>query len=546
MIEAPVANITVIHPDRESIQYALTPKTYVLGRAADCDVPIRDKFLSRRHAEISYDSGAWRLRDCGSSNGTFLNGDRVASDQPLTAGDRITLGDSEVIFNGAQSKNSDIAVEDSAQLTNISLLFRDAVADDTHDRRDPNRLKILNALALELLEDRPMKDLFEFIVERVYNLLSPSRAALAILAADKQSFETVTVRRSGTEAEGQQLTISRTLLAEVVEGRRVVSFLDVAENEKLQKAHSIIGQSIRSALCAPLIVGESVVGVLYLDYLLARSNITEEEVRLVAQVARIAAMKLETTLLREASIAKQRMEEELKTAFVVQSRLLPEAPPVVAGYEFAGWNKPCQTVSGDYYDFVVREDGRIFFIIADVSGKGITAALVMAGLATAFEIFTRTSESAAQLVRDLNLTLTPKTSPSKFVTLFAAILDPATGDIQYANAGHVPPLFVGKSGVKALNQTDLVVGLFAHAAYRNQTVRLEPGESLLLFTDGVTECESPDGEELGGQGVLDFAESLFGDSATTILLKLDTLIGDYACHRPFGDDVTVMALSRNP
>jgi len=542
---ATTASITLTPPNAVPVNHTLTTGTHTLGRGASCSFPIKDRFLSRHHAEITLVSDRWVLKDCGSANGTFVNGERVQREVPLSPGDRITLGDTEVAFHGSSSPVSDLSVHDSAPLTNISILFQQAVADDTQGYRKNDRLQILNALALELLEDRPLTELFDFIVERVHRLLRPSRTAIAILSEDKQSFVSVTVHKSNSD-ETSQLTISRTLMREVVDGRRVVSFVDIAENEKFQSAQSIIGQSIRSALCAPLIVGETVVGVLYLDYLLGRSNIAEEEVRLVAQVARIAAMKLETTKLREEALTKHKMEAELRTAYVVQSRLLPSAPPLVEGYEFASLSRPCNTVSGDYYDFVVRPDGRVYFVIADVSGKGITAALVMAGLATAFGIFTRSNPTAAELVRDINLTLAPKTAPSKFVTLFAGILDPASGEVQFANAGHVPPLHVTSDGVRQLAVTDMVVGLFTAASYRNQTFQLAPGEALLLFTDGVTECENAVGEELGGGGVVEFATPLLGKSAPSIILGLNSLVMNFAGLTPQGDDVTLVALSRHP
>src|SRR6202011_5739463 len=132
---------------------------------------------------------------------------------------------------------------------------------------------------------------------------------------------------------------------------------------------------------APLLIGNNVVGVLYVDYKLnQRQIISEEDVRLGAHIARGAGIKLEATRLREESIQKRLMDEELKTASTIQQRLLAPPPKNIPGYSFAGWNRPCRTVSGDYYDFVVRPDKRVYFVIADVSGKGVTAGLMMAGL----------------------------------------------------------------------------------------------------------------------------------------------------------------------
>ena len=152
---------------------------------------------------------------------------------------------------------------------------------------------------------------------------------------------------------------------------------------------TIVSQGIHSVLCAPLIINSVVAGVLYVDYQFTQKGISEEEVRLVAQIAQFAAMKLETTRLREDALQKRLMEEELKTAYTVQKGLLPQNPPMIDGYSFHGIHRPCRTVSGDYYDFVVRPEGSVYFVIADVSGKGITAALLMAGLQAAFRIFAK-------------------------------------------------------------------------------------------------------------------------------------------------------------
>src|SRR5213075_2935440 len=146
------------------------------------------------------------------------------------------------------------------------------------------------------------------------------------------------------------------------------------------------------------------------------------------------------------------------TAYKIQSRLLPTSLPHLDSYVFAGSNRPCKTVSGDYYDIVVRPNGRIYFVIADVSGKGITAALVMSSVATAFQIFTRNDPKPSELLREINATMAPKASPNKFVTAVAGVLDPSTGTIDLANAGHVAPLVVGRNGVQALRTTDIVVG----------------------------------------------------------------------------------------
>ncbi|MDQ3282369.1 MAG: SpoIIE family protein phosphatase [Acidobacteriota bacterium] len=533
--------LTVTQPSLAPMKVEARGPLVTLGRATECTIPIKDRYLSRRHAEIAYDDDAWIVRDLGSVNGTLLNGARLDGSAPLRAGDRITLGDTEIVFDGEDvtqpvSQSQLIALDSDSHAKNLAIPLRDAV-------RDTTRTNFLSLLAMQFIEDRSMGELFDFILDRVVEVMQPSRAALALLAADGQSFSNVLLRRSDP-SDSTDLYISRTLLGEVIDGRNVVSFVDAAMDEKLARAESIIAQDIRSAVCAPLMVGEEVLGVLYLDFFANRGAVTHDDVHLLAQIARFAAVKLETTRLREEAHAKAKLEEELRTAYVIQSRLLPAQLPSIEGYAFAGANKPCRTVSGDYYDVIVRPDGRIYFIMADVSGKGITAALVMSSVATAFTIFTRTDPSPAELMRELNTTLAPKTAPTKFVTMVVGVLDPKTGTIEFANGGHVAPLVISKRGVEQLTSTDMVVGLFAAAKYRNQSVTLEAGDSLVLFTDGVTEAENESEEQLGLAPVAQLVSTLHGTPAPEVLATIESHVQSFVGTAAAADDVTMMALTR--
>ena len=529
---------TVYQPGLSPQQVTLPAENITLGRASDCTIPIKDRFLSRRHAEILNERGTWYVRDCGSVNGTMLNGVKLVETTLLHPGDRIALGDSEVVFHSDETTSQFIAIETDSHATNLAISV-----DDDEKERSSEKTQIVSTLALEFLADRPMSELFDFILDRVVFLLRPTRAAIALLGDDRVSFANVKLRRLDA-TESNDLTISRTLLRDVVDGRKVVSYFDTDQNDKFARAQSIIAQRIRSAVCAPLLVADAVLGVLYIDFTSARGVIVEDDVRLLAQIARFAAVTLERTRLREEAFAKAKIDEELRTAYKIQQRLLPETLPEIEGYQFAGANRPCKTVSGDYYDVVVRPDGRIYFVIADVSGKGITAALVMSSVATAFAIFTRNDPTPADLLRDINAILAPKTSPSKFVTMVAGVLDPATGIVSFANAGHVPPLVVSQGGVEAMRSTDIVVGILPNAQYRNQTLTLTPGDSLVLFTDGVTEAENIAEEQLGLDPISEMLLSMHCSEAPAILMKIDTYVHDYIGDVPAGDDVTMLAVTR--
>lgn len=538
----PRAEVTVYSPLFSPFRQPLMGTPVSIGRASECVIPIKDRYLSRKHAEIIPVNGKWTLKDLGSANGTYLNGTRVERDQVLRPGDRIRLGDTEIVFEATPEHNTDkLAVHDSVASATIAIPVHEI---DPVENQDVARLQTLTLLARELIEDRPMEELFGFIVDRVMEHLSPSRAAIALLNSDGKSFAKVEVRRQD-ESDASELTISHTLLTEMVEEKKALAFMDVSVDEKLSRAQSIIMQGIHSILCAPMIIGNAVVGVLYVDYLFTQRSISEDDVRLVAQIARFAAIKLETTRLREDAIQKRIMDEELKTASSIQRRLLPDAPKGIDGYTFVGLNQPCRTVSGDYYDFVIRPDGRIYFAIGDVSGKGVTAGLMMSGLQVAFRIFSKNDPDPATLVTQLNTTLRENLPRSKFVTLFLGRLDTHSGTIEYVNAGHTPPLWLRNGDVHELTESDLLLGVIPSAQFSNRTLTLQPGDSLILYTDGVTEARGADDHDLGSATIAKALAPLHGQKADVIAQNVnDTVLAHVGDAENLDDDVTLLVVTR--
>ncbi|HET7433088.1 MAG TPA: SpoIIE family protein phosphatase [Thermoanaerobaculia bacterium] len=538
----PRAEVTVYSPLFSPSRHPLQGEAVSIGRASDCAIPIKDRYLSRKHAEIVSVGGAWVLKDLGSANGTYLNGARVERDEHLRPGDRIRLGDTEIVFETTE-RNTDrfMAIAETTANPTIAIPIQEIDRPDAHDI---SRLQTLTQLARELIEDRPMEELFGYIVDRIMEHLHPSRAAIALLGPDGKSFAKVEVRRQDKN-DASELTISHTLLADMIEEKKALAFIDVSVDEKLSRAQSIIMQGIHSILCAPLTIGQSVVGVLYVDFLFTQRAISEEDVRLVAHIARFAAIKLETTRLREEAIQKRIMDEELRTASMIQRRLLPPAPDGIDGYTFVGRNQPCRTVSGDYYDFIIRPDGRIYFVIGDVSGKGVTAGLMMAGLQVAFRIFSKADPDPATLVTQLNVALRENLPRSKFVTLFLGRLDTNTGTIEYVNAGHTPPLWLRKDSVDELVDSDLLLGVIQEAQFANRTLQLQPGDSLVLYTDGVTEARNESDNDLGSTSIGEALRPLHGAHAEAIADSVnDTVLAHVGDAENLDDDVTLLVVSR--
>jgi phosphoserine phosphatase RsbU/P len=515
-----------------------------LGRSADCTFKITDNFLSRKHAELVSREGIWYLRDCGSANGTYVNGVRIAGEAEVRAGDCIRLGDSELRIGEHPSPAgmNRISPDSATHLTQIA----DLVLDQRQVTESAERTVIIHRLVIELLGEKTMSELFEIIVDHVMEAMAPSRAAIALLGKDDDSLE-IAQFRAKDHSEMQRLTISRTLLAQIIGQRKVLSYTDVDLNESLAAAQSIAMQSIRSALCAPLLVDDRVLGVLYLDYQFTGRVITEADAQLAAQIARVAAIKLESTRLRESALEKERMDESLRVARAIQMRMLPQEFPVrteASPFEIAAAIRPATQVGGDFYDFFQTDDHQLYLCIGDVSGKGMPAALLMAVTRALFRSMILQGKGPAEIMTAVNRQLAQESDPEMFVTAFCAVLDLATGEMRYANGGHNPPLLIGSDATVQPLPTvpGLVLGFNQEFRFIEQVQTMAPGDVLYLDTDGIAEAANPAGELFTvsrlRRALEENATLETAGIVSTILASVEAFVDG----APQSDDLTLMAI----
>jgi sigma-B regulation protein RsbU (phosphoserine phosphatase) len=239
-------------------------------------------------------------------------------------------------------------------------------------------------------------------------------------------------------------------------------------------------------------------------------------------------------------------EQDLQRALEIQRALLPKNIPQVGGFEIAGAWQPARVVGGDYYDVLTLSGSRLGICIADVVGKGVSAALLMANLQAAVHAFAQDAPSPAWLCSRVNAVLCSNIAEGKFVTFFYGILDAATRQFEFCNAGHMPPLLINDSGsLRVLAAGGLVLGMFRDAEYANATFGLAPGDRLLLFTDGITEAFSPAGEEYGEERLAMAALEHRRLSAQELNQRLLAEVGDF-CKGQFHDDATLVVIVANP
>ena len=521
-----------------------------IGRSRESDIFLPDQWLSRHHAAIEQREGAFWVGDLNSKNGTLLNGEPVRDWRRLRPGDVITLGEHTLTFcaDGGAEEDEDREPEGTRvfSVRELSAINTKPAIDPGELQRQNRVLAILSKAASELVIHQPLDRLFDTILNLLLEAVAAERGAILLLEGQPA----VPAIKASRSRQGEPLTrISRSIARRAIDEKVSLLLPNVLEDARFKSEDSILASGIRTAMCAPLWFAspeqgrDAVIGLVYVDSLQHAHSFTEDDLRVLTALANVAAAKIENVRLLEESMEKRRMEEDMRMAAEIQTGLLPRQAPRVDGWELAGCNRPCRTVGGDYYDFAV-EDGRLLVALGDVSGKGTGAALLMTVLRAAVRAhWTETVLSDA--VARINRTVCQNVPQSKYVTFFLAALDPATGRLAYVNAGHNPPLLVRAAGkVDRLEDGGLVLGMFENVTYAGGTVEMRPGDSLVVYSDGVTETWSPEGAEYGEESLTALAVRSRGLGAPALLDTILREIERFEAGARASDDRTLVVLKR--
>jgi sigma-B regulation protein RsbU (phosphoserine phosphatase) len=269
--------------------------------------------------------------------------------------------------------------------------------------------------------------------------------------------------------------------------------------------------------------------------------------RTLELLANQAAIALENAELHRESLEKERLEREIELASEIQRRILPKGVPEVAGFELVGWNRPARHIGGDYFDFFPLEGGaRLGVVVGDVSGKGVPAALLVSTLHSSLRLLSERMSICPELFVRLNRHILDSSASNKFITLFVADVDPTTGELVYLNAGHNPALLLRAGGEAArLGPGGLPLGLMPGVSYRGERLRLEPGDLLCLYSDGITEASSGTDEEFGVERLASLLEAQRDRPLGEVLAGIESAVSGFAAGQPQADDQTVVLLRRN-
>jgi phosphoserine phosphatase RsbU/P len=543
-------DLIIDSPGSASVRVHLEHDRYRLGRSSTNDLAFPgDQKLSREHLVFERSGEGWTVRDVGSRNGTQLNGAWLTEPQRLSHGDQITAGHLSICYDikgeFTRAKPNEIKFVEqglTCAVPTVSLDLKSALQISTDLAGRPTlahaHLGALVRAGRELARHGALEKLFELVLD-----LS--------LAAVKASRGVVMAYEGGgglksRAMRGEGLRISTGVRDLVMNEGKSVLISDVRLDQNFGARESILLQEIRSILAVPLQTEERVIGLLYLDSPHLVREFTPEDLNLVTVMANIAAIRIEHARLVEQEEARKMLARDLERAAEIQRRLLPSQAPDIPGFDLAGYNAPCRTVGGDYYDFLPYPDGRVAVLIGDVSGKGLGAALLMSNLqACAHVLFEDPSPLDTQVVR-LNRSIAANFPGNAFITLFAAVLDPATGELVYCNAGHNAPLLIhANEEVELLGATGVPLGILQTARYEQRTCRLAPGDVLVLFSDGVTEACAPDqDEEFGEERLINTVRQKRNHSATHVIEAIEAERQSFTGGAPAADDITLVVVRR--
>ncbi len=537
----------------DPFDHPLEEDSLVLGRASSADLVLEDRFLSRHHSRIYREGDQVLIEDLGSRNGTLLNGHPVAVPTPLHPGDVVKISGSVISVLAASGHaqrvpSGDLGFGEHTIFRSASGLLASAqgsaVSGEDELRRYAERLNLVNEVHRALGQSMELDELLELILERVFDHLGPEQGAI-YLRQDDGELERA-AHRAVSGIGGGPAFYSRSLVHEVTEKGVAALVFDVENDERFAAAQSILATGIRSLIAAPLLDDKGTLGMIVLSSRAGVRQFSEDDMELLVSLASIAALRLRNVALLEEAAERKRLEKELALGRRIQVALLPDKLPNIPGYALHAGNIPSRGVSGDYYQVLERAEGReCVLMVADVSGKGIAASLLTASLEALSAVPIEDGLPPEQICERLSGLLFHRTPPEKYATAFLGILEPETGALRYTNAGHNPGLVVRATGeTEVLGPTGTPIGLIPDIPYDAGTTSLEPGDILLLYTDGITEPTDPDDEEYGLDRLTTVCVRHRDAELPALAVAIGNDLEDFVRGEPFPDDRTLVIVRR--
>jgi phosphoserine phosphatase RsbU/P len=532
-------------PDGQTKTVPLNGRLTV-GRSTAAEISFpEDGGLSRQHFAFEPDGENWTVQDLGSKNGTFVNNIPLKAKLALKPGDRVTAGHliivfspdgrtlepGVVVFEGEEEKSSSTTVTTSLEgALNQTIVLEKAGA------KASAPMQALIRAGQVLSENKPLVELFPVILDLAIQAVNAQRGVLLILEGD-----TLVPRAH----KGDGFRISTGVRDRVIKGKASILVRDAQLDEAFRSRMSIVEQKVHTMMAVPLQTKDRIIGLIYLDSPFILREFTRDDLSLLTVMANVAAIRIENARLAEVEEAERIMARDLTQAAEIQRGVLPSGAPHLVGVDLAGYNAPCRTVGGDYYDFFPYADGRVGLALGDVSGKGMPASLMMMALHARVHVLAEDPGNIGGFMSRLNKATCENCPNNRFVTFFFCVVNTATGQTVFANAGHNPPIVLRASGAtELLEDGGPPLGIIAIAPYAEQCLNLAHGDLLVLYSDGVTEATNANYDEFGEERFIEVLGRNRSQSAEVIVEAVTNALTEFAAGAPPADDITLVVAKR--
>jgi len=555
-----MANLSILNGQRSGETFELLSTQIQLGRDSFCDVVLPTRSVSRQHARILREPDGFYIEDLNSLNGTYINGRRITRRTRLTDRDQIRLFDVLLEFHaGAVPPDAAASARRQAAGTGEETLTapRPTTIVDSLDASDDSRLdvgaqmklravlEITRNLGQSLAVDVFLKNILDTLFQ-----IFPQAARGYILLAEPDGRLTPRAVKLDRGDGNESLTlgpISQSVAQRVMmEGKAILS--TDAKAGDADRGSSVLEEPVSSMISAPLMgPSQKPLGLIHIDTSDPDRQFSAEDLDVLASAAAVAGHAVEHARLHETAMKLDRRERELAMAQHVQLHFLPQQPPDLPGYRFYSYYRAAEDVGGDYFGYIPMADGRLAIALADVSGKGVSAALLMARLCAEVRYCLAVTQTPVEAIARLNREFSGPTLGDMFITFLMGVLDPRDNTLTLVNAGHMPPLFRRrKSGaVEPLGvvESGPPLGYEADQVYAACSVALEPEDVIVMYTDGISEATNPKGVFYGTKGV----EKLLARGARDVETLGRQLLCDveqFTRGSPQSDDICLLCFAR--
>lgn len=527
----------------------------LVGRSPECGLVLPGPMVSRQHARIRRGRSGATIEDLGSVNGTYINGARIAGRCPLVAGDQLQIDEFHlrVITVPASDPGmswpedlsppqNDLSSEGLSRSTAIlELKAVDRAGTRQEEPHAQHKLDAIFELTRATEDSLKLEDLLPRILDAAFRIFPDAHRGWILMsaAAGAPLVPAVGRTRDGRAAGNLPTTIDAELEEQVLRQRQAVLGQDSDPEQDTGN------ESLRSSTMVAPLGGRTNQsrGLIYLTADASSNGFSSRDLDVLASVAILAGQLVEYARLHQIQLAVRSREHDLLVARDLQRHLLPLQPPSVPGFEFDQFYDPAGQVGGDYFGYVPLADGRIVVAVGDVSGKGVSAALLMARLCSEVNYCFAMSETADEGIGRLNRSLSQSVLHGRFITFVACVLDPATAEMTVVNAGHIPPLIFshGKSQVEQISPDNSgpPLGLRPEWEYTAVRHQLQPGDTVLALTDGLSEAIGDDEQIFGFERIETTMRA--GGCASDVVQRLVTQLREHTWHAQHKDDVCIVA-----